>query len=489
MRLEDIAQGNLNVNLAMVRSTPILVKQIQQILGRLRLYPEGRWIDGIYGSRTENALRSFTQIVGLPSWPQNPIDRTLAQRLLQTTPTEFALSLAKNRQQVWQDFQNLTVGYDAERLPILDAGWERSPLASQISTYPLRLKEKPDYQEVISLGATLALNNPTRRANLNPYPAIGRIPEIDSNGLNFLHSDITEACVAVGSFVEGEIRCRWLGRAALNNVECWSSTKFIPVLFVIAQSNSRMITLDIDNCLIRDVESSYHFHDFIRGIFTYDNQVASSNSLAGTMKRFATWGTMETWTRQMTGNNQLQFAGLYGEDPFMDSPQLVDRQTNRVILSAAPLQTRGSNTLSVYDLTRLITLLGWHYQIPSGARIPGAQWDSLESLARAMGQDTARYLDFAMDKLAATPIMGAPVVLSKMGFGRSAIRDRTELVYTALLRFVDRRSKPAKLRTIAMGLRAAKALGDENREAREVEARMAAEVTEILRRCLADELG
>ena len=45
-----------------------------------------------------------------------------------------------------------------------------------------------------------------------------------------------------------------------------------------------------------------------------------------------------------------------------------------------------------------------------------------------------------------------------------------------------------RLKSVAMALRGAKALGDLNREAVEIDARMAAEVTEILRRLVMGEL-
>lgn len=64
----------------------------------------------------------------------------------------------------------------------------------------------------------------------------------------------------------------------------------------------------------------------------------------------------------------------------------------------------------------------------------------------------------------------------------------------ALVRFVDERpkaaGKPAKLRTLAMTLRAEKAVGSSSnvdRLAIELDARFCAEVTEILRRLFAEE--
>ena len=206
-------------------------------------------------------------------------------------------------------------------------------------------------------------------------------------------------------------------------------------------------------------------------------------------KRFTSWVGLEVWLKQMTGNSNLQFSSGYGEDPFIDSPEIFDRKLNQTVLRSAPEGNKGNNSVSAYDLTRMITSIGWHYHIPASSRLPGAQWDSLESLARAMGKDTARYLDMAIDKLALGSVIGSPVVISKMGYGRSMIRNRSELVYTALIRFVDKRTKPAKLRTMALSFRAAKALDDEDTEAQQLDARMGAEVMEVLRRLVAEELG
>ncbi|MCU0570009.1 MAG: hypothetical protein MUF49_25970, partial [Oculatellaceae cyanobacterium Prado106] len=72
-------------------------------------------------------------------------------------------------------------------------------------------------------------------------------------------------------------------------------------------------------------------------------------------------------------------------------------------------------------------------------------------------------------------------------------RDRTELVYTALLQLVDKRprseNKPAVLRTVAITLLGAKDLNNANQEALELDARFAAEVTEIVRRIMTQELA
>jgi len=71
----------------------------------------------------------------------------------------------------------------------------------------------------------------------------------------------------------------------------------------------------------------------------------------------------------------------------------------------------------------------------------------------------------------------------------SSIRGTVETVYLALVRFVDERPhaarKPTQLRTLAMTLRAEKVLdGSSN-----LDALVCAEVTQILRRLLAEEFS
>jgi hypothetical protein len=162
------------------------------------------------------------------------------------------------------------------------------------------------------------------------------------------------------------------------------------------------------------------------------------------------------------------------------------------LTSSSPVY-QGSNSLTPYDLTRMVSMLAWHHHLPLEARFPGAQWDSLECLVRAMGNDTARYIDVAIDHLGLTNAIRSPVIISKLGFGRSSIRDRTELVYVGLVQFVDKQpkaqGKPSVLRTVAMALLSAKDYNDRNREATELDARMAAEITEILRRIVTQELA
>ncbi|MEL7227079.1 MAG: hypothetical protein AAGL17_20165, partial [Cyanobacteria bacterium J06576_12] len=106
----------------------------------------------------------------------------------------------------------------------------------------------------------------------------------------------------------------------------------------------------------------------------------------------------------------------------------------------------------------------------------------------------ARYVDIALDTLGLSGDVKAPVILSKSGFGRSDERDRTELTYSALVQFALPRpgaSDPtASHQNYSFGLTliAAEQTGDGNQEARFVDALMAAEVTEVVKRVVTGQL-
>ena len=122
-------------------------------------------------------------------------------------------------------------------------------------------------------------------------------------------------------------------------------------------------------------------------------------------------------------------------------------------------------------------MIGWHLHLPSAARLPDSQWSCLESVVRAMGLDTARYIDVALETLGLVNVVNNSVIISKMGLGNSA------LTYVAFASFVDVRHSPPRLRTISMALWTSP-LPNVTRDNR-----MASAVTEIIRRIFTEELA
>ncbi len=379
----------------------------------------------------------------------------------------FTLFLAKDRQKIFNEFFEAEEGFNSKKLAFLDKGINSSPYKSQVENYP----------EYLNLVPNLAISG------AKVYPEIGEMPAIDEQGLDFLHPDIRQACICVGGTTEGPFKASWLGRNALDKAEFWSSTKIIPILNVISS-----LQTDIDGCVIADEENSYDLKEVLEDVVTYDQKIGTSSALAATFKTFQTYEDLETWMKQITGNNYTEFRGLYGEEPFIVSP--VIKKEGEVILRAAEeIKQRetqpGSNSVTAYDLTRLMSLVGWHDRLPQRAKIPGISSDNLKPFIRSLGKDTARYADIALEKLDLQNSINSPVILSKMGFGYTSYRLRTELAYTCFVQFYYR----GKVKSLTMTLRAAASLGDFDKEAVTVDARMAAEVTEILRRLVENELG
>lgn len=396
------------------------------------------------------------------------------------------LEQAQNRQATFQSLHQQEAGFNAEKLAFLDRGIRRSPFQAKIPEYTLHLKSDPQASAAVA----------TPLAKSVAYPAPGDLLFPTEGALDFLSSDILSGCVCLSTLDKGELQTRWLGKDALSDRQLWSATKFVPLLNVIARANAAAPAVEIDRCQVRAVgtQQGYSFDELATGIVTYDNRIATSNSLAAMFKHFETPARLEEWTQQLTGNGQLSFQGRYGEAPFIEFPQLWDPKTQQVLLQAAGEKHKGQNLVSTYDLTRLLTMSGWHWQIPQSAAIPGIQGHSLTSFIQAMGADTARYVDVALETLGLTEYVRSPVIISKSGFGRSDQRDRTELTYSALVQFsLPRQGAPDPTAThqqysLGFTLIAAKATGDANQEARYVDALMAAEVTEILRRTITKQL-
>ena len=407
-----------------------------------------------------------------------------------------SLELAKDRARIFKNYLQIEIDLKAnsEKLAFLDRGIQNSPYQKEITNYPDYLKQKPDGLKVISY-----ISEPNNRLKFTAFPSLGELPQIDPQALNFLHEDIKQACVCIGTFVDGKIQAQWLGKNALTKAEFWSATKILPLLNIVSQVNTKYPDCDIDNCVIRDGDGQQHdfyFYDLAKDLISYSANIATSNSLAAMFKRFDTRIGLEQWLKNTTGNNDLTFRGDYGEITYLNNPKIFDLSKKQVLLTAAVNSAKQNNSVSAYDLTRLISMLGWHFHIEQRSRMKGCQWNSLKTIVRAMGHDSARYADEAIKTLGMDSLITSPVIISKLGYGVSSIRGTLETVYLALVQFVDERpyaaGQPAKLRTLAMTLRAQKVLdGSSNldRQAIEIDARVGAEVTEILRRLLAEEFS
>ncbi len=469
-----------------------LMRDIQVLLTPFRLFPPGNWVTGRYDWQTEQAMTRFCDFYGLPNLKTGQLDAQFAWSVINADPVEFILAQSTDRQKIYSQFLEQEAGYNAAKLAFLDRGYQTSAYAPDVSLFPSRMLQKPDGVQTASHGQQAVQTGSNATVTFKPYPSLGAVPEIAS--LDFLHPNIVEACVCIGSFVNGDIWTRWLGKNATQPAQMWSTTKIIPLIDVAAQANGVDPAVTVRDGLVcpSGALDGYGFYNLAIDLVSYRSAIASSNSVAAMFKQFFTPAELESWLKQITGNNVLEFQGRYGEAPLLQTPCLVNQPNRKILLDSPSPNHFGNNLISAYDLTRVMSLLGWHGHLPLNVRIPNADWKSLETIVRAMGTDTARYIDVAIETLGLGMAIESPVIISKMGFGRSETRGRTELSYVAYFQFIDKRprakGKPGILRTVCMALLGAEASGNEDEEARQLDARMAAEVTEIVRQIATQEL-
>jgi len=287
-----------------------------------------------------------------------------------------------------------------------------------------------------------------------------------------------------------------LGKNALKPQEFWSATKIIPLFYAVSQLNSKSPKANLDLVKIQGVGQDgqakiFPFTSLAKDMITYEKKIASSNSLGAMFKRFSPQLELEKWLQNITGNTDLVFRGRYGEKPFINYPQLINFPDQEVMLAADENPPNWSfNDVSAYDLTRILSMLGWHYYLPKSSQLPAINSQNIDILIQLMGNDPARLTDLAIQVLKLENDLESVVILSKEGDGATSIGERTEAVYLALIYLIDTRpqklGKQPNLITFTMTLKGAKALNPRNlnQEVVELDAIMATTVTDILNRII-----
>jgi hypothetical protein len=486
--LQDINSTGSSLTRAQLKLDKALVMEIQILLNALGFYPGGGWIDGDLGrdlnSFSWKGLVNFCTMVRSPSIssPAVAIAPDIAQKLLDTKQVNSILSDATNTSLILDKLKkiqtaSIIVNPHTEAAAFVARTINKSPFQTHINNYPTYLEQKPDGTSIISYGDSFTLSTGIT-VNFSDYPDRGDRPTINNTGLNFLSSNISHACVCVGSFSNtgSPIKANWLGKNAFDAEQLLSATKFIGVLNTVCQIHANSINTDVDDCVIESPR--YRFNDLVKDMVTYKYNYGSSNAIGAMFKRFTERPKLEQWIVEQTGNTGIEFRGGYGENSLIANPKIKDTTTGTVVLSSGDTGATGNNSASTYDLVRLISMLGWHLHLPDAAKLPSAQWKSLESVIRAMGHDTARYVDVALETLGVVNVISEPVIISKVGWGNSS------MTYAALVKFVDRRTTLGKLRTFALALRCPTPTLSKSRDTY-----LAAAVTEIVRRILTGELA
>ena len=485
--LQDVISRSLSLTRAQLSADKALVIEMQIKLNALGFYPGGQWIDGNLGKPGTNTftwlgLKDFCTSVGTASLPSETlaINVDIAKKLVETLQVNSIFTQAKNSAFLSEKLDSiqdnsLSQFPNVEAVSFLQRTY--SPFAKEIKDSPIYLEKKPDGSSVVSYGNSFTLSTGAT-VTFSDYPNRGIKPTIDETGLKFLSSNISHACVCVGSFADSgsPIKTHWLGKNSSEPVTLWwSTTKFIGVLNTVCQINSKFPGTDVDDCIIESPR--YRFNDLVKEIVNYRGKC--SNAIAALFKSFTRREDLSEWIKDQTGNRTIDFRGSYGEEPLISTANIKDTTTGKIVLSSTNVgAATKTNSISAYDLVRLISMLGWHLHLPSSAKLPGAQWKSLESVVRAMGNDTARYVDVALETLGIVNVISEPVIISKVGWGDGS------MTYAALVKFVDRRMTPSKLRTFALALRCPTPTDNKSRDTH-----LAAAVTEIVRQIINEELA
>ncbi len=473
-----------NLMLSEGSSGPAVVALQNQLIG---LGFHSGAADGVFGAATAQAVRDAQRrLLLLPDGIVGPrTSAALAAAVARQPPSPTSFYRRFHREAL-----DLAARGEAslEKLPWLDRGLASSPFRDEPPHYGGRL--------ATSVPAAALTPYPDPAGSFSPYPTLAVVPAILSGregrgGLEFLSDAVSQACLCVGSFAaDRSLKLRWYGREALSaNVQFWSATKFVAALHLVCQANRRSPGTPIAATRIRagDGRASQPFPTLFTDMVSYGKGVARSNAIGLMLKQLRNGGEpdVQSWLRSLSGNPRLTLLGGYGAPPLFTGAELVG--PNGVLVGNRPLP-RTRNLVSAYDLVRGLTMLGWHHQLAPGSRLPGAQWTSLSPLVEGLGHDTARYLDVALERLGLLGAVAEPVILSKLGYGAETDDPGIDaFTYVAFASFRDTRTRPARQRCFGLALRIPTA--PDLASALRHEARMATEVTEIVRRVFAEELS
>jgi hypothetical protein len=498
--LQGIISSSSSLTQAQLKADRKLVIEVQSKLANLGFYPGGSWIDGDLGGSNSfswNGLIDFCTAVGTTPIASATVamNSDIAQKLIDTKQVSSILDNATKDSIL--EYLNIIqpstiiVNRSTESSAFVSRTIDKSPFKEAIKDYQSNLEQRPDGSQVISYGSSLTLAN-GNVVNFDDYPDINFLPTIDTSGLDFLSSassdTISQACVCVGSFVPGDdrIKTHWLGKNAFSKQQFWSATKFIAVLNTVCKINKNHPGTDLDQCYIGTPSNS--IFSLIKDLVRY-NGGSESNDIGGMFKRFSERSELEKWMENIT-KNDIDFRGFYGYNPpSNDFPKVMDSTNSKPVLSFANKTVSGDNLVSAYDLARLISMVGWHPHLVDTNHLPNADWNGLAVVARAMGHDTARYVDVALETLGLINVISNPVVFSKVGWGNSSSNptNNSAMTYVAFVKFVDRRTNPGKLRTFSLALRCQDSRNPGDFDSRDT--RLAAAVTEIIRRIVLEELA
>jgi hypothetical protein len=363
-------------------------------------------------------------------------------------------------------------GSNGNHLAVLDRGLASSPFKADAARATALFARRPD-------GLTLA---PGSVAGAEPFPKRGeRVGTVQP--LPFLGASTTQASVAVLND-EGGLKARWYGRDQDTNAPFWSAAKSVNALGVIAKLNAAAPSLEVGRLSVREAgrpETAINLGALFQDITSYDAGVPRSNAGAGLLGRLLGTAGREGFVQGSTGH-AVQLAGNFGGGTIFNHPEVVGPDGRVVLQAPETAGTPGKNRIAASDLTRLHAQAVLHKRLAPDQRLAGAQAHSLEAWTSAMTEDSARYADVALQTLGLAGAVKDVAISSKLGFGYVPETGKYEAAYSGVLQFTDTRHSPPRQRTMAFTLRG------EQADPVALDANLAADMTELVRRLANDEL-
>ena len=380
--------------------------------------------------------------------------------------------LSLNRQALFKELmaQEQAEGSNVNHLSFLDRGLASSPYKDEVEAIAERLARPHERTDVT---ATLEAHR-----DEDPMPPRGEMPRVIAEGpFSGFSPTLHSACVAVMRYKAAGPQLRWYGRRPLVNCQFWSSTKILQAFNLVSLLNSKHPQISIASTSLSPVGGSsprIPFFSLMQNIVSYDKGVGYSNGGSETLGRFLLRQEREAMVEAHTGHDH-SFRGAYGGGSLIARPRLVLGSGQTLLTAPSSIGSTGPNLMSPYDLTRMIAMAAWHMHLSSEQWVKGAQWHSLSTVLQAMGHDSARYLDVAVNKLGLVGKIDEVVMATKLGFGISSASRKAQLTYVGTFQFRDRRLSPPITRRMCFALRG------EHTNAVALDAQMAVEVTDLVR--------
>ncbi len=354
-------------------------------------------------------------------------------------------------------------GSTRSHMSFLDRGLQGSRWADDVVAITSRLASRP--------------RGSTYRSDDAPMPATGALPD-QVDGLLWLHEDVTHASLAVMTWSpSGAVHARWYGRADREQEQYWSATKHLQAL----TAATKVPGADLGELRLRDRDgsSSTSVQELLQDIVSYDAGVGRSNGGAKTLSAFTgpleREGLVEAWT-----GGDVTFRGGYGFGPIYPEPELASADGELLAPAFPGAWSAGPNQLTAYDLTRVMAMAAWNRQLEPGQQLDRLSQASVDSVLEAMGEDSARYVDAALERAGLSERVSEVVVVSKLGHGVRSATGLSETTYTGALQFTD--TETGLRHAVAFTFRGVHA------DPVELDARLAAETTGLVRRLVAGQL-